>query len=402
MNNKKKKNSNDFSKSGNFPYSANGIKFGYKMGKIGRRINYQGNEYSCELGIEDIPELNKKNKNENEFKSSTKQAVDKNKLKNLKKRLNLDKENEIKEEKEDDEIKEEKNDNNNSGNKSPPSQVRKNINTVKNTKQNRVILDSEEGDSNKKKEEDKLNNSLEYKNEEKKINKFINDNKHKESKGIKSVGGDNQKYEFKKVKWDEEEYQKLKSEAKNYVAFKEFDANKYLLTLSQMNNIKKIPELYDKYIEFLSLKKKQDKIQMDVLIKNILIVLKNIYKFQTYYCNPSEIKLQSLVDKNSIKKFEFKSNEKTAYFDFFICFMSMYVDDFENLVKITSINEQKKIIVPFYALAYMFGFQAFFRDCSKLIQMYYDKYLAYKIIPIYIKENEEYRYKINSRQIIWK
>ena len=82
--------------------------------------------------------------------------------------------------------------------------------------------------------------------------------------------------------------------------------------------------------------------------------------------------------------------------------MSMYVDDFENLVKITSINEQKKIIVPFYALAYMFGFQAFFRDCSKLIQMYYDKYLAYKIIPIYIKENEEYRYKINSRQIIWK
>ena len=39
---------------------------------------------------------------------------------------------------------------------------------------------------------------------------------------------------------------------------------------------------------------------------------------------------------------------------------------------------------------------------AKLIQSSYDKFLAYKIIPIYIKENEEFRYKINARQKIWK
>ena len=403
-----KNNNNAISKSGNFFNIASGVKFNYKMG---RRDFFQGNEYSCELELEKKPELNKKSKNENEFRPGTKQEVNKNKLKSLNKRLSLDEEDKIKEEKEDDEIKEENNNKNNYGNETPPSHIRKNIYTEKNNKLNKVILDSEEEDNNKIEEEDKLNNSLEDKNkkkEEEKNDKFVKDNRYKESNEINSVGGDNKKLKYKlnkskKIKkWDEEEYQKLKSESKNYIPFKEFDdINKYLLTLSQMNNMKTIPELYNKYIEFLSLKKKQDQIQMDVLMKNILIEFKNIYKYKTYY-NSSEKKLPYLVNEQSIEKLEYFSNEKTAYFDFFICFMKMYVEENENLVEITSIPEQKKLIVPLHTLAYIFSSQAFFRDIAKVIHIYYDKYLTYKIIPIFIKENEEYRYRINSRQTIWK
>ena len=46
-------------------------------------------------------------------------------------------------------------------------------------------------------------------------------------------------YERKEKKNNlEEEYQKLLSESKDYNPFKDYDINKFILTLSQMNNIK--------------------------------------------------------------------------------------------------------------------------------------------------------------------
>ena len=394
--------------SSKFDHSASGIKFNFKMktrNKIGRNEFRKGDEYSCDIELDDEPEINKKSKNEIEFKPSTKQTIDKNQFKTFKKKYNIEEEYEIKEEKEDDETKEEKKSKINTGKRTPPSRQRNNIYTEKNVNNKIILDDSNEEEDQKNIEEknnkDKLNNSLDDNNKNENKNKY----NYKISKGLKSVGGDfesrkNERLKSKKIKkWNENEYQRLKSESKNYIPFKEFDINKYLLTLSQMNNIKQIPELYNRYIEFLSLKKKQDQITKDILIKNILKVLKNIYKYETYY---NSFKINSLVNEENIEKFEYKSNEKTAFFDLFICFISLYVEDTDNFVELSSIPEQKKLIVPFHILAYIFSSQAFFCDMAKLIQSSYDKFLAYKIIPIYIKENEEFRYKINARQKIWK
>ena len=405
---------NELKSNSKFGHSASGIKFNFKMkarNKIGRKEYNRGEEYSCDIELEDEPEINKKSKNEIEFKPSTKQTVDKNKYKTFKKKYNIEEEYEIKEEKEDDETKEEKKSKINSGTKTPPSRQRKNIYTEKNINNKVILDDSIEEEEQKNLEEnvneDKLNNSLNDNNKKDHKNKYKNneDNNYKISKRLKSVGGDFEERKNKRLKsnknnkWNENEYQKLKSESKNYIPFKDFEINKYLLSLSQMNNIKQIPELYNKYIEFLSLKKKQDQIQKDILIKNILKVLKNIYKYETYY---NSFKVNSLVNEENIEKFEYKSNEKTAYFDLFFSFISMYVEDSENFVELSSIPEQKKLIVPFHILAYIFSSQAFFSDMAKLMQSSYDKFLAYKIIPIYIKENEEFRYKIKARQKIWK
>lgn len=398
--------------SNNFGYSASGIKFNFKMkakNKISRKEYIKGEEYSCEIELEEEPEINKKSKNEIGFKPSTKQTVDKNKYKTLKKKYNIEEEYEIKEEKEDDEAKEEKKSKINTGKKTPPSRQRKNIYTEKNHN-NKIILDNsneeeeEQQNIEKNKVGDKLNNSLDSNKRENK-NKYNEDNNYKISKGLKSVGGDlegrkNKRLKTKKnKKWNENEYQRLKSESKNYIPFNEFNINKYLLTLTQMNNIKQIPELYNKYLEFISLKKKQDQMQKDILIKNILKILKNIYKYETYY---NTFKVNSLINEENIEKFEYKSNEKTAFFDLFLSFISIYVDGSDNFVELSSIPEQKKLMVPLHILAYIFSSQAFFCDMAKLIQNSYDKFLAYKIIPIYIKENEEFRYKINARQKIWK
>ena len=90
---------------------------------------------------------------------------------------------------------------------------------------------------------------------------------YKYSKGIKSEGGDFEhrlkfkKNKNKKIKWNENGYQRIISESKNYLPFKEYDMNKYLLNSSEVNNIKQNPELYSKYLYFLSLKKKKNKIQ---------------------------------------------------------------------------------------------------------------------------------------------
>lgn len=111
-------------------------------------------------------------------------------------------------------------------------------------------------------------------------------------------------------------------------------------------------------MEFVSLKKRQDRIQMENMVNNILGGFKNIYKYKTYY-NYSEKKVPSLANKKGIAKFEFKSTEKTEYFDIFLCFIFMYIDAFKDLVKETSIPDQKNLIVPLNALAYIFSSQLF-------------------------------------------
>ena len=383
---------------------ASGIKFNYKgnnKNMLNRKNFTLTEEYSCDIVIDEKPENNFKKSNEINFKPSTKQTIDKNEFKRFKKRFNMEEEDEIKEEKED----EEKN-SKNSGIQTPPSRLRNNIYTDKNFKRNnKVINDSDDENRNKILIEDNLNNSIEEKKEEDNKDNEKNNLKNNKSKGIKSEGGDfeHKKMKIKKSKkkikkWNEEEFQKLKSEAKNFLPFKEYDINKYLLTLAQINNIKQIPELYDKYMHFLSLKRKQDQIQKEVLLKNIIKGLMNIYKRKVY---EKDFKVNSLINEQDLVKFGYKSSEKEAYFDLFICFISMYVNGFENLKELTSMPAQTKLLIPFHALAYIFSSQIYFSNIAKLTQNYYDKFLAYKIIPIYIKENEEYRYRIDSRKKIW-
>ena len=167
----------------NYGHSASGIKFNFKKkprDKLSRREFSRGEEYSCDIELDDEPEINKKSKNEIEFKPSTKQTVDKNKYKTFKKKYNIEEEYEIKEEKEDDEIKEEKKSNIISGQKTPPSRQRNSIYTEKNIN-NKVILD----DSNEDEEQKKLKENI---NEDKLNNSLDDDGKnYKISKGLKSV-----------------------------------------------------------------------------------------------------------------------------------------------------------------------------------------------------------------------
>ena len=383
---------------------ASGIKYVRKNDKNSRNNFFNVDEKSYEIEIDEKPELNSKHMNENQFKPSTKQTIDQNEYKRLKKKYNIE---EIDEKEEDELGKEEKNSKINSGVETPPSRVRNNIYTEKNNKK-KVILDDEDEDN---KNEDNGNNSSDDNKEDEDGNKN-NEYDYKFSKGIKSEGGDfehqlkfKRKKNIKKVKnkyekkWDEDEYQKIKSESKNYIPFKKYDIKKYLLTSSQIDNIKRIPELNKKYSDFISLKRKQDKIQNEILIKNILKGLHSIYKSKSYL---KEIKVNSLINEQDLKKFEYKSTEKTSFFDLFICFISMYVNKYDNFVESTSIPSLTKLVIPLHALAFIFSSQAFFCDIAQLIQNYYDKFLSYKIIPIYIKEKEEYRYRIDTRQIIWK
>lgn len=399
------KNNNDNLKSNNhFNNYASGIKFKYKNeNKLRRKEFFPGNEYSAEIELEEKPELNNKHKNEIEFKPSTKQTIDQNKYKTFKKRYNIEEIDENEEKDEDEQIEE---NNSKKNNETPPSKIRNSIYTEKINKniKNKIISDDDDEEEIEIKQiEYNMNNSLD--NHKNKFSKDINSEyDYKLSKGIKSEGGDfEHKLKFKKnknkIKWNEIEYQKIKSESKNYIPFKEYDLNKYLLTSSQINNIKDIPDLYNKYISFVSLKKKQDKIQKEILIKNILKGLKSIYKFKSFY---KEFKVNALFKKQDLTKFEYKSNERTAYFDLFICFISMYVNGYEDFVESTSIKNIDKLIIPLHALAFIFSSQVFFCDIAKLIHSYYDKFLSYKIIPIYIKEDEEYRKKINTRKTIWK
>lgn len=402
----------EISKSGiYFTNSARGISFNYKNKNRKKHTNKQFrqvDEYSCDLEIEEKPELNRKNKNKVDFKPSTKQTIDKNEYKRLKKKYSIEEidEKDEKEEKDDEEVKEDKNLKNNIGSETPPSRIRKNIYTDRNYIKNKIITDSDDDEEEDKiKIDDHLINSFDDKNGNEERDKNMK-NENIASKGLKSERGDiEHRLKFKKLKkklkkWDEQEYQKLKSEAKNYLPLKDYDINKYLLTGNQINIIKQIPELYEKYKEFLSLKGKEEKLVKDVLIKNILKGLENIYYYKAYN---GDFIVNALVNYNNLPKFEYKSSEKTAYFDLFIMFISMYVYGFNNqLGELSSIPAQTKLLIPFHTLAYILSSQTFFCNSAKLIQNSYNKYLEYKVIPIYIKENDEYKYRINSRQIIWK
>ena len=172
----------------NFGHSASGILFNFKKkprDKLSRREFSRGEEYSCDIELDDEPEINKKSKNELEFKPSTKQTMDKNKYKSFKKKYNIEKEYEIREEKEDDETKEEKKSKIITEKKIPPSR-QKNKRYSEKIKINKVIVDdSSEKEELKKINEDKLNNSLDDGNNNNKNNK-----NYKIYKRGKSVGGD--------------------------------------------------------------------------------------------------------------------------------------------------------------------------------------------------------------------
>ena len=453
-------NRNDLSKSSDrFNNYASGIKYQYK-GKLSRKDFFQKSESSYDIQPEENPDIIGKHRNETNFKPSTKQTVNQNEYNKMKKKYNFEEiEEKIEEEQpiEEKENKEKKSKKNNKKNKNeknkeneqdsetPPKKKLKNIYTEQNKSKfnkNKIIDDEdnneeeeEENNINKEekeeKEEKENNNELDIDNntnekdkekekeEQNKKNKNKNkkklrkakkesddDDDNKESKGVKPVGGDlDNELKFKKKankknkKWNEEEYQKLLSESKNYIPFKEYDINKFILTLSQMNNIKNNPELYEKYNQFLSLKKKQDKIHFDILLKNILLNLRSIYKSRFFQ---NTFTVNSLFKNSDFSDFIFKSSEKTAYFDLFISFISMYVSNYESFIESTSIIETKKLVIPLHALAFIFSSQIFFCDIARLMQNYYDKFLSYKIIPIYTKENEEYISKINTRHIIWK
>ena len=440
---------NDLSKSTDrFSNSASGIKYLYKAKrpvnqKTSHQEFYQTNNYSLDIELDEKSEINRKYKNKNNFKPSTKQTVDQNEYKKLKKKYDFEQIDEKSEEDppkdniEEDEI------NNNSINNSknekkrsgtPPSKVTKNIYTENfRPNKNKIIDDDEEDeeekkvddekekeyddflnldDSNESEKDENKNKKNEKKNENKKNKKNKKEdsdennedkNDYKEPKEIESKRDDlklKKKNEKRtKKKFNEEEYKKLISESKEYIPFKDYDINQFILTLSQMNNIKNNPELYKKYNYFLSLKKKQDKIQFETLLENILLNFKNISKSKYL---ETDITVNALFKSIDFSEFAYTSNEKTAYFDLFISFISMFTSDYKSFVEATSIIDTTRLVIPMHALAYIFSSQLFFCDMAKLMQMYYNQFLSYRIISIGENKNREYLSKIKMRHLIWK
>ena len=440
---------NDLSKSTDrFSNSASGIKYLYKAKrpvnqKTSHQEFYQTNNYSLDIELDEKSEINRKYKNKNNFKPSTKQTVDQNEYKKLKKKYDFEQIDEKSEEDppkdniEEDEI------NNNSINNSknekkrsgtPPSKVTKNIYTENfRPNKNKIIDDDEEDeeekkvddekekeyddflniddsnesekDENKKKKNEKKNENKKNKKNKKEYSdeKNEDENDYKEPKEIESKRDDlklKKKNEKRtKKKFNEEEYKKLISESKDYIPFKDYDINQFILTLSQMNNIKNNPELYKKYNYFLSLKKKQDKIQFETLLENILLNFKNISKSKYL---ETDITVNALFKSIDFSEFAYTSNEKTAYFDLFISFISMFTSDYKSFVEATSIIDTTRLVIPMHALAYIFSSQLFFCDMAKLMQMYYNQFLSYRIISIGENKNREYLSKIKMRHLIWK
>ena len=440
---------NDLSKSTDrFSNSASGIKYLYKAKrpvnqKTSHQEFYQTNNYSLDIELDEKSEINRKYKNKNNFKPSTKQTVDQNEYKKLKKKYDFEQIDEKSEEDppkdniEEDEI------NNNSINNSknekkrsgtPPSKVTKNIYTENfRPNKNKIIDDDEEDEEEKKVDDEKekeyddflnLDDSNESEKEENKNKKNEKKNENKKNKKNKKEDSDennedkndyNEPKEIEskrddlklkkknekrtKKKFNEEEYKKLISESKDYIPFKDYDINQFILTLSQMNNIKNNPELYKKYNYFLSLKKKQDKIQFETLLKNILLNFKNISKSKYL---ETDITVNALFKSIDFSEFAYTSNEKTAYFDLFISFISMFTSDYKSFVEATSILDTTRLVIPMHALAYIFSSQLFFCDMAKLMQMYYNQFLSYRIISIGENKNREYLSKIKMRHLIWK
>ena len=440
---------NDLSKSTDrFSNSASGIKYLYKAKrpvnqKTSHQEFYQTNNYSLDIELDEKSEINRKYKNKNNFKPSTKQTVDQNEYKKLKKKYDFEQIDEKSEEDppkdniEEDEI------NNNSINNSknekkrsgtPPSKVTKNIYTENfRPNKNKIIDDDEEDEEEKKVDDEKekeyddflnLDDSNESEKDENKNKKNEKKNENKKNKKNKKEDSDennedkndyNEPKEIEskrddlklkkknekrtKKKFNEEEYKKLISESKDYIPFKDYDINQFILTLSQMNNIKNNPELYKKYNYFLSLKKKQDKIQFETLLENILLNFKNISKSKYL---ETDITVNALFKSIDFSEFAYTSNEKTAYFDLFISFISMFTSDYKSFVEATSIIDTTRLVIPMHALAYIFSSQLFFCDMAKLMQMYYNQFLSYRIISIGENKNREYLSKIKMRHLIWK
>ena len=441
---------NDLSKSTDrFSNSASGIKYLYKAKrpvnqKTSHQEFYQTNNYSLDIELDEKSEINRKYKNKNNFKPSTKQTVDQNEYKKLKKKYDFEQIDEKSEEDppkdniEEDEI------NNNSINNSknekkrsgtPPSKVTKNIYTENfRPNKNKIIDDDDEEDEEEKKVDDEkekeyddflnLDDSNESEKDENKNKKNEKKNENKKNKKNKKEDSDennedkndyNEPKEIEskrddlklkkknekrtKKKFNEEEYKKLISESKDYIPFKDYDINQFILTLSQMNNIKNNPELYKKYNYFLSLKKKQDKIQFETLLENILLNFKNISKSKYL---ETDITVNALFKSIDFSEFAYASNEKTAYFDLFISFISMFTSDYKSFVEATSILDTTRLVIPMHALAYIFSSQLFFCDMAKLMQMYYNQFLSYRIISIGENKNREYLSKIKMRHLIWK
>ena len=440
---------NDLSKSTDrFSNSASGIKYLYKAKrpvnqKTSHQEFYQTNNYSLDIELDEKSEINRKYKNKNNFKPSTKQTVDQNEYKKLKKKYDFEQIDEKSEEDppkdniEEDEI------NNNSINNSknekkrsgtPPSKVTKNIYTENfRPNKNKIIDDDEEDEEEKKVDDEKekehddflnLDDSNESEKDENKNKKNEKKNENKKNKKNKKEDSDennedkndyNEPKEIEskrddlklkkknekrtKKKFNEEEYKKLISESKDYIPFKDYDINQFILTISQMNNIKNNPELYKKYNYFLSLKKKQDKIQFETLLENILLNFKNISKSKYL---ETDITVNALFKSIDFSEFAYTSNEKTAYFDLFISFISMFTSDYKSFVEATSILDTTRLVIPMHALAYIFSSQLFFCDMAKLMQMYYNQFLSYRIISIGENKNREYLSKIKMRHLIWK
>ena len=206
---------NDLSKSTDrFSNSASGIKYLYKAK---RRVNqktshqefYQTNNYSLDIELDEKSEINRKYKNKNNFKPSTKQTVDQNEYKKLKKKYDFEQIDEKSEEDppkdniEEDEI------NNNSINNSknekkrsgtPPSKVTKNIYTENfRPNKNKIIDDDEEDEEEKKVDDEKekeyddflnLDDSNESEKEENKNKKNEKKNENKKNKNNKKEYSD--------------------------------------------------------------------------------------------------------------------------------------------------------------------------------------------------------------------
>ena len=153
------KSKNDLSKSTDrFSNSASGIKYLYKAKrplnqKTTHREFYQNDEYSVDIELEDKPEISGKHKIKNNFKPSTKQTVDQNEYKKLKKKYDFE---EIEEQSEEDIPKDDKEDDENNndshqkkskkGSETPPSRKRKNNIYTEQYRPNKNKIISDEDD----------------------------------------------------------------------------------------------------------------------------------------------------------------------------------------------------------------------------------------------------------------
>ena len=209
------------------------------------------------------------------------------------------------------------------------------------------------------------------------------------------------KIKNKKNKWNEEEYQKIKSKINNnYIPFNGYDIKKYFLSLSEINNIRQIPELYQNYNLFFILIKEKDKFIEEKLIKNIINNFENIYKNKNYY---GKLIINSFLKNDILSKFQYNSTKNSVFFDLFISFFLMFINGCDHNI-LNPKTEKKIISSPLQSLSYLYTYKILSCSIAKLIHIYYKIFLSYRIENIFFKnkEKEYYKYKINSRKIIWK